>query len=105
MKNGAKKIKKPTEKGVLLEFTKIIQTENPHIVTGYNINGFDFDFMFKRSKEIGCTNEFLKLSRNKDEVCINKDWRTGEEDIAKNKIVSRACFCSILVIKFLPKVF
>ena len=80
-------IKKPTEKGVLLEFTKIIQTENPHIVTGYNINGFDFDFMFKRSKEIGCTNEFLKLSRNKDEVCINKDWRTGEEDIAKNKIV------------------
>jgi len=85
--NNVKIIEKTTEKGVLLEFTKIMQLENPHIVTGYNINGFDFDFMFKRSKEIGCTQDFLKLSRNIDEVCINKDWRTGEEDIAKNKIV------------------
>jgi len=85
--NNVKIIEKATEKGVLLEFTKIIQLENPHIVTGYNINGFDFDFMFKRSKQIGCTHDFLKLSRNKDEVCINKDWRTGEEDIAKNKII------------------
>jgi DNA polymerase elongation subunit (family B) len=64
-----------------------MQQENPHIVTGYNINGFDWDFMYKRAKEIGCVYDFLKLSRNKDEVCINKDWRTGEEDIAKNKII------------------
>ena len=85
--NNVKIIEKPTEKGVLLEFTKIMQLENPHIVTGYNINGFDWDFMYKRAKEIGCTHDFLKLSRNKDEVCINKDWRTGEEDIAKNKII------------------
>ena len=85
--NNVKIIEKPTEKGVLLEFTKIMQLENPDIVTGYNINGFDWDFMYKRAKEIGCTHDFLKLSRNKDEVCINKDWRTGEEDIAKNKII------------------
>ena len=43
--------------------------------------------MYKRAKEIGCVDDFLKLSRNKNEVCINKDWRTGEEDIAKNKII------------------
>ena len=85
--NNVKIIEKPTEKGVLLEFTKIMQLENPHIVTGYNINGFDWDFMYKRAKEIDCVNDFLKLSRNKDEICINKDWRTGEEDIAKNKII------------------
>ena len=85
--NNVEIIEKKTEKGVLLEFTKVIQTENPHIITGYNITGFDFEFMFKRSQEIGCTREFLKLSRNIDEVCINKDWRTGEEDIETNKIV------------------
>lgn len=85
--NNVKIIEKSTEKGVLLEFTKIIQLENPHIITGYNINGFDWDFMYKRAKEIGCVDDFLKLSRNKNEVCINKDWRTGEEDIAKNKII------------------
>ena len=87
LENNVKIIEKTTEKGVLLEFTKIMTLENPHIVTGYNINGFDFDFMFKRSKEIGCTEDFLKLSKNIDEVCMSKDWRTGEMEIAKNKIV------------------
>ena len=85
--NNVEIIEKTSEKGVLMEFTKCIKIENPHIITGYNIMGFDFEFMFKRSKEIGCTNEFLKLSRNINEVCINKDWRTGEEDIDTNKII------------------
>ena len=80
-------IEKTNEKNVLLEFTKVIQTENPHIITGYNITGFDFEFMFKRSQELNCSNEFLKLSRNIGEICINKDWRTGKEDIESSKIV------------------
>ena len=29
----------------------------------------------------------LKLSKNKDEICITKDWRTGKEDIENSKIV------------------
>ena len=70
----------------LLEFTKIIKSENV-IITGYNITGFDFDFMFKRCQELNCVEEFLKLSINKNEVCINKDWRTGKEDIENSKIV------------------
>ena len=87
IENNVKIIEKKTEKGVLLEFTKIMQLENPHIVTGYNINGFDFDFMFKRSREIDCTEDFLKLSKNIDEVCWTKDWKTEKREIAKNKIV------------------
>ena len=80
-------LERKTEKEVLTTFTKIVQSENSDVITGYNITGFDFDFMFKRSKEIGCTNEFLKLSKNKDEICINKNWRTGIEDIETNKII------------------
>ena len=87
IENNVIVLERQTEKEVLLTFTKLIRAENPHIITGYNITGFDFDFMFKRAKEIDCVTEFLKLSRNKDEVCINKDWRTGEEDIETNKIV------------------
>jgi len=78
---------KKNENGVLLEFTKIIQQENPHVITGYNIMGFDFQFMYDRSKELNITNEFLKLSRNKDQICINKDWKTGNEDIDSTKIM------------------
>ena len=80
-------LERNTEKEVLLTFTKIITNDNPHIITGYNITGFDFEFMYKRSLELGCAKEFLKLSRNKDEICISKDWRTGIEDIETNKII------------------
>ena len=76
-----------TEREVLLAWQKFIQRENPDIVTGYNINGFDFDFMYRRTKELKCTKEFLKLSRNQDEVCLNRDWRTGKESIETMKIV------------------
>ena len=80
-------LERSSEKDVLITFTKIIIAENPHVITGYNITGFDFEFMYKRSLELKCVKEFLKLSRNKDEICISKDWRTGSEDIETNKII------------------
>ena len=87
LENEVSVIEKKTEKEVLLTFTKIIQRNNPHIITGYNITGFDFEFMYQRSQELDCIKEFLKLSKNKDEVCIAKDWQTGKEDIENSKIV------------------
>lgn len=79
-------LERSSEKEVLLTFTKIINSENPHIITGYNITGFDFEFMYKRSKELNCVNEFLKLSRNKNEICISNDWRAEYRDkLSKNK--------------------
>ena len=85
--NNVTVLERQTEKEVLLTFTKLIIKYNPHIITGYNITGFDFEFMYKRSLELNCAKEFLKLSRNKDEVCVSKDWRTGTEDIENNKII------------------
>ena len=38
-------LERSSEKEVLLTFTKIINSENPHIITGYNITGFDFEFI------------------------------------------------------------
>ena len=57
-----------TETDLLLEWTKLIQRENPDIIIGYNIFGFDYQFMFERAKENDCVEEFLKLSRRKDEI-------------------------------------
>ena len=76
-----------TEREVLLAWTRLIQKENPDIISGYNINTFDFDFMDKRSQELKCRYDFLKLSRNKDEQCLNRNWKTGEENIETNKII------------------
>ncbi len=67
-----------TEKEVLLAWTKLIQTENPDIIIGYNIFGFDYEFMFRRAEENGCLESFLNLSKNRGEICASKDFDTGK---------------------------
>ena len=62
-----------TEKEVLLAWQRLIQHEDPDIIIGYNIFGFDYTFMFHRAEQTDCVGEFLKLSRNRDEVCATQD--------------------------------
>ena len=58
------------EKGVLCGWTEVIQREDPDVIIGYNIFGFDYPFMFKRAIENECVEEFLKLGRIKDKACV-----------------------------------
>ena len=76
-----------TERDVLLAWQKLIEVENPDIIIGYNIFGFDYEFMFRRAKENMCENEFLKLSRNVDEVCGNFHPTEGINNIEVSSIV------------------
>ena len=76
-----------TEREVLLAWTRLIQRENPDIIIGYNICGFDYEFMFRRSLENSCENEFLRLSRNKGEFCGTRDYTTGKVCIKESSIV------------------
>ena len=55
-----------TEREVLLAWTDLIQQEDPDIIIGYNIFGFDYPFMFDRAKENNCLDEFMNLSRKID---------------------------------------
>jgi DNA polymerase elongation subunit (family B) len=75
-----------TEKEVLLAWQRLVQKENPDIVIGYNIFGFDYEFMFRRAEENNCIEEFLKLSRNKDEICATKDNNTGKWKLEESTI-------------------
>lgn len=58
-----------TETQVLLEWSKMIQALDPDIITGYNIFGFDMQFMYDRSEEIDCTEQFCRLGRYKNRSC------------------------------------
>ena len=58
-----------TEAEVLIQWSNLIQRENPDIIIGYNIFGFDYEFMFRRAEENNCVIPFLKLSKNIDEIC------------------------------------
>jgi len=75
-----------TESEVLLAWKELVQKENPDIVIGYNIFGFDYEFMFRRAEETGCASEFLKLSRNNDELCGSKDKDTNKLKIEESTI-------------------
>lgn len=57
-----------TEKEVLIAFTKLIQKIDPDIITGYNINGFDFNYLNDRAKLLGISAKFAKMSRIKNEI-------------------------------------
>jgi DNA polymerase elongation subunit (family B) len=61
-----------SEQQVLCEWSRLIRRENPDIMIGYNIFGFDYSFMFYRAQETGCLEQFLRLSRNNDEVCCSR---------------------------------
>lgn len=65
------------ESDLLLKWAELIQTESPDIIIGYNIFGFDYDFMFRRAQENHCEREFLMLSRKKNEICA-KFGQSGE---------------------------
>ena len=74
-----------TEEELLLKWRDLIIGEDPDIIIGYNIFGFDYEFMFRRAIENRCVSEFLKLSRNNDVMC-GKIVETNVE-IENTKIV------------------
>ena len=56
------------EATLLLHWAELIQKENPDIIIGYNIFGFDYEFLFRRAEENECVHDFLQLSRKVGEI-------------------------------------
>jgi DNA polymerase elongation subunit (family B) len=89
-----------TEREVLLAWTKLIQKENPDIIIGYNIFSFDYEFMFRRSQELFCVEDFLKLSRNNDELCTTYDYKNpGKLDIDRSSTTLASGTYELAIIK------
>jgi len=76
-----------TESELLLKWSELIQSENPDIIIGYNIFGFDYDFMFRRAQENHCEREFLMLSRKKNDLCAKTNTSGEIVGIENAKVV------------------
>jgi len=77
-----------TEHDLLIQWRNLIQKEDPDIIIGYNIFGFDYEFMFRRAQENHCEREFLKLSRKEGEICAKGAGSDDAElSIENTKIV------------------
>ena len=56
------------ESSLLLQFRDVINEIDPDIITGYNILGFDFSYLYERSMQLGIVNDFCKISRLNDHI-------------------------------------
>jgi DNA polymerase elongation subunit (family B) len=77
----------PDERSLLLHWSELIQRENPDIIIGYNIFGFDYEFLFRRAEENECVHDFMLLSRKIGELAAKPKRDEPEKfDIETNKI-------------------
>jgi len=80
---GSKVITCKTEKEVIVKWIEIMNNSNPDIITGYNILGFDFDYIYGRALELNCADylcnlgklvEPIKECEFDDNGCCKKHW-------------------------------
>ena len=58
-----------TEREMLEAFQKYLHDKNIDIITGWNIFGFDLEYIYKRARYCRCNPNFYKLGRLNDESC------------------------------------
>jgi DNA polymerase delta subunit 1 len=58
-----------TEKEMLLAFKKYMNEKDIDILTGWNIFGFDLEYIYKRAAMVGCGVDFYQLGKLKDTEC------------------------------------
>jgi DNA polymerase delta subunit 1 len=58
-----------TEREMLEAFHNYLHEKNVDIITGWNIFGFDLEYIYKRARHCGCSPNFFKLGRLNDERC------------------------------------
>lgn len=70
---------KGSEKKLLVEFTKLVKKMKPDIITGYNINGFDWGALLKRAEINEVKNRFFRMGKLKYEKDTLQDnsWTSG----------------------------
>jgi len=67
--NGPDVVSFDTEREMLEGFRKYIHEKNVDIITGWNIFGFDLEYIYKRAFITGCDPSFYYLGRLKDHRC------------------------------------
>ena len=67
--DGVEVVECETEKDVILKWRELIVKIDPDVITGYNIFGFDFSYIYDRAKELGIQKQLCKIGKVVDQVC------------------------------------
>jgi len=63
MKEDKKIIDNLTETELILKFVELIKLHDPDIITGYNVLGFDWAWLYTRAQRLGILKEFMTMGR------------------------------------------
>src|SRR5210317_426619 len=66
---GATIVSFKTEREMLHAFQKYLHEKNVDIITGWNIFGFDMEYIYQRAQLVGCDPDFYELGRLKEHEC------------------------------------
>lgn len=69
---GVEVVSVDNEKDLIKAWIKVINKYDPDIITGYNILGFDFNFLYKRCLELRLKKQILKINRIKNYL---SEWK------------------------------
>lgn len=75
-----------SEKELLTEWTKMIQEYDPDIITGFNIFGYDFFYMYERAQELGITGQFMNFNRLQDRASEFKEQKICSAALGENML-------------------
>ncbi len=72
------------EGDLLKGFTKLIKETDPDMLTGYNIFGFDFEYMYERAKLLEVETYFSRLSRIRNQPCEYVESKLASSALGEN---------------------
>ena len=72
------------EKNVILAWAKLIRKTDPDIITGWNINGFDFQYLYDRAIYLKILGEFSEISRVRGEKAKFKEKMLSSSALGDN---------------------
>lgn len=72
-----------TEKEMLEEFLRIIESYDPDVITGYNINGFDFPYLIERLKQ----NKLQQNLGRTDKAAFSRTFGMTQEFVLTGRAV------------------
>ena len=82
--DGAEVVACKTEEQVIIEWFNFIRMLDPDIITGYNIFGFDFSFIYYRAVELGIVGQLGTLGRMKDKELVLEEKNLSSSALGEN---------------------
>ena len=75
-----------SEREMLEAFSKYLLTMDVDIITGWNIFGFDMNYIMTRAKNVGCSSSFYEMSKLRNHKCEMKIKKLSSSALGDNEL-------------------